>query len=156
VEIILDPPVGVAQPDSGASLLVGMPFDQAIEAARAIPGFIESSENGGGPGFVNYVSEMSISIGVDRDRNVQSIEIYRPMVDFDVLYNGISIFGSPAEDVIQLLSARTTLELEDGGLQATAPELFMALSRNTLPEGPDDEDGRYFESVLVAAPGYYG
>lgn len=156
MDIILNPPVGVTQPDSAAQLLVGMPFDQAMQAARAIPGFIEPSGSGGEQGFISYESEMSISIGVDRNQNVESIEIYRPMSDFTVTYQGVNIFESAAEDVIQTLSARTVVEVEDDGLQATAPELLMAFSRDTLPDGPDDEDGRYFESVLIAAPGYYG
>jgi hypothetical protein len=32
----------------------------------------------------------------------------------------------------------------------------MAFWRPTVPESPDDPDGRFFESVLIAAPGYYG
>jgi len=45
---------------------------------------------------------------------------------------------------------------DEPGYSFTAPSLLMALWRPTIPEAPGDPDGRYFEGVLIAPPGYYG
>lgn len=52
--------------------------------------------------------------------------------------------------------ALATRESRSRGRSVTAPDLRLALWRAVIPEGSADEDGRYFESVLVARPGYYG
>jgi hypothetical protein len=41
------------------------------------------------------------------------------------------------------------------GTSVTAPRLLLAWWRSVVPES-DDEDGWYFESVLVARPGFHG
>lgn len=150
MELIIDPPRGAGP------IAIGMPFHQAEDALRAIAGFVPPRPGKRvAPGFAHYESEMSIAVEPDRSGNVRSIEVYRPTLGVDVLYRDISIFGLPADDVIRRLSGYARLEVDGEGLRVLAPELLLSLSRDTLPEGPDDEDGRYFEAVLVAAPGYY-
>jgi hypothetical protein len=46
------------------------------------------------------------------------------------------------------------LEIEEDGMNVMVPEVFLGLWRRTVPQISDGEDGRYFESVLIAAPGY--
>jgi hypothetical protein len=64
------------------------------------------------------------------------------------------VFTTPAADLVAELRRRTTVREEEDGHSFTAPELLLAFWRPTTPETPDDEDGRFFESVLLARPGY--
>ncbi|WAL63982.1 hypothetical protein ORV05_23695 [Amycolatopsis cynarae] len=150
MDLIVDPPRGVGP------IAIGMPFDKAELALKSIAGFVPPEPGGRvAPGFAHYDSEMSIAVGQDRSRNVRSIEVYRPSRDVNVLFRGISVFGLAADEVIRRISDVARLEIEDGGRQVLAPELLLSLWRGTLPGRPEDEDGRYFEAVLAAAPGYY-
>lgn len=150
VDLILDPPRGAGP------IEIGMPFEQAEQALRAIAGFTPPKVGERVlPGFAHYESEMSIAVDQDRSGNVRSIEVYRPGRDINVLYRDISIFGFTAADVIRRLSELARLEIEDDGLRVLAPELLLSLWRDVLPEGPDDVNGKYFEAVLIATPGYY-
>ncbi|MBB6170221.1 hypothetical protein HNR23_000281 [Nocardiopsis mwathae] len=150
MDLDIDPPRRVGP------IEIGMPFDRAARALQDIPGFTPPLlKERNPPGFAHYESEMSIALEPGRDGRVKSIEIYRPTRNINVLYRGISIFGESASDVIRKLAQITRLKIEDDGLGVLAHELLMSLGRAVLPEGPDDPDGRYFESVLIAAPGYY-
>ena len=71
------------------------------------------------------------------------------------MFRDIDVFAVPATGLTDRLRAVTPVEVHEDGRRVVAPELLLAFWRAVLPEGPDDEDGKYFESVLVAAPGYY-
>ncbi|MGW6935384.1 hypothetical protein ACWGE0_35355 [Lentzea sp. NPDC054927] len=151
MDLILDPP------HSGGSVRIGMPFDEAIQVVQAIEGFQLQAPAGGytSPGFAHFDSGMSISLGPDRNGAVKAVEVYRPDRDVDVTYRDIDVFSRPADEVIRLLAEIADVRVEDDGLLVVAPDLLLSLSRDMLPEDEDDEDGRYFGAVLVAAPGYY-
>jgi hypothetical protein len=150
LELILDPPRSVGP------IIIGMPFDEAESALRDIPGIVSSpTGEKHAPGFAHYESEMSIAVDSGPDGRVRSIEIYRPTRGVEVRFRDISIFEVPADEVIVRLGQVATVEVQDDGLRVIAPDLLISLWRSVLPEGPWDEDGRYFESILVAAPGYY-
>lgn len=70
-------------------------------------------------------------------------------------YDGLNIFQTPAAELVDALALKTEVLEEENGHSFTAPNLLIALWRPTLPEGPDDDDGKYFEAVLIAKPGYY-
>jgi hypothetical protein len=84
-----------------------------------------------------------------------AVEIYGPGQDAEVMFGSISLFRLTADDVIRRLSAVTTVRVDEGGYGVTAPDLLLALWRGVVPKGPDDEDGRHWQSVLMAKPGYY-
>jgi hypothetical protein len=150
MDLVVDPPRGVGP------IEIGMLFEVAESALRTIPGFrpaVPGSRHN--PGFAHYDSEMSISVGKDSNGRVRAIEVYRLTWGVDVLFRGISIFAVPADEIVRLLSRIDVLEIQDDGLRVLAPNLLLSLWRGTLPDGPEDEDGRYFEAILVAAPGYY-
>ncbi len=63
---------------------------------------------------------------------------------------------TPAVALVKSLREHTALDVDEDGHSATAPDLLLALWRSVVPEGDDDQDGRYFESVLIARPGYHG
>lgn len=71
---------------------------------------------------------------------------------------GIDVFRTPATEVV------TALEVQGHSFDATDPELAhtyvfpaiqVGLWRQVLPEGDDDEEGRYFDTVGVGKKGYY-
>lgn len=151
MDLILDPPHGVGP------IRIGMPFEEAVQVLHAIDGFIPQSDTGGyrSPGFAHFESGMSISLAPDNCGAVKAAEVYRPDGDVRVLYGDIDLFNRPAAEVIRLLAATAEVRVEDEGLWVVAPDLLLSLSRDTLPDDDEDEDGRYFGAVLIAAPGYY-
>jgi hypothetical protein len=101
-------------------------------------------------------SGLMIFVYFGREDSVEAIKFGRARSDEDVVsYRGFDIFGTPANELIQRLSEHDRTEVSDGGRSVTAPELLLALWRAVVPEHPADDEGRYFESVLVARPGYY-
>ncbi len=104
---------------------------------------------------VERPSGLSIFIYFDVDDAVEAIELGRPQ-DHDVVsFRGVDIFDTPADVVVMKLREHSSIDVEEGGHSATAPDLLLALWRSVVPEDDDDKDGRYFESVLIARPGYY-
>ncbi|MGW0394257.1 hypothetical protein ACWDYJ_25895 [Streptomyces sp. NPDC003042] len=147
--IDLDPPRGVG------GLQIGMPIEAAEQILREMSGFIPPAAGEfRNKGFAHYDSELSISVDFDSRGVVRAIELFRPEGDVQVTFLGISLFEESADVVISRLSERFRLEIEDEGLNVAAPDVFIGLWRRTLPEISGGDDGRYFESVLIAAPGY--
>lgn len=105
---------------------------------------------------VRRSSGLSLFVYFDTDDLVNAIEVGRPDGNEDaVLYKGLDVFNTSAEDLIERLTGDHVVEVEEQGRAVTVPDLLLALWRPVLPEGPDDPEGRYFESVLLAKPGYY-
>ncbi|MDQ1008817.1 hypothetical protein QFZ82_003302 [Streptomyces sp. V4I23] len=147
--IDLDPPRGFG------SIQIGMPIEAAEQALKELPGFVPPAEGEvRNKGFAHYDSELSISLDFDRSGVVRAIELFRPGRDVQVIFRGLSLFEEPADVVISRLSEMVRLEIEEDELNISAPDVFIGLWRRTLPEISGDDDGRYFESVLIAAPGY--
>ncbi|GAB2974772.1 hypothetical protein [Saccharothrix stipae] len=150
MELVIDPPRGVGP------LRIGMPFDEAVELLRSLDGY-RPPEPGrtNQPGYAHYESELTISLSPDREGRVRAVELYRPERGVTILFGDIAVFDTPADEVIQRLSGVARLEVEDGGLHVVAPDLLLALGRPFRSDGAEEPEGWYFESVLVAAPGYY-
>jgi hypothetical protein len=135
---------------------MGMPFAEAEALLRGIPGY-RPPEPGTrfNLGFAHYESELSLSVGRDRQGQVKAVEVYRPEREVSVFFRDIAVFDLPAEEVVSRLQAVTRIEVQDGGRTILAPDLLLCLWRPSLPDDPEDYDGQFFETVLVAAPGYY-
>ncbi|CAN3980768.1 hypothetical protein [Kitasatospora purpeofusca] len=147
--IDLDPPRGFGD------LAIGMPIEEAEQILREIPGFMPPRVGEvRNKGFAHYDSELSISLGFDSRGAVNAIELFRPGGDVQVTFRGLSLFGEPADVVIARLAEMFPLEIEDEGLNVTAPDVFIGLWRSVTPEDSGGEEGHFFESVLIAAPGY--
>ncbi|MCX4389164.1 hypothetical protein OG777_19845 [Micromonospora peucetia] len=80
---------------------------------------------------------------------MEAVEIYRPLDQVTrVVYDGISIFGDRADAVEFELARRLRLEVINDGSTVVAPDAFLAFGKSLSESG-------YFDSVVVAAPGYY-
>ena len=134
-------------------LRIGMSMAEAERLLYEIEGAVAAKPGARrNPGFADFESGMSIQIAPDGVGGLRSVEIYRPLKDVRVLCRGISVFETPADELIRVLSAEVRLEIEDGGLAVIAPDLLLAFGRDVLS---NEADGRYFDWMLVAKPGYY-
>ncbi|MEV6270895.1 hypothetical protein AB0L64_27280 [Kribbella sp. NPDC051936] len=105
---------------------------------------------------VMHPSGLFLSAYFDADDRAEAIELGRPTdPGVTVTYGGLDIFRTPATDLVEALRRTTRVLEEENGHSYTAPDLLLALWRPTTPEGRDDAEGNYFESVLIAEPGYY-
>lgn len=104
---------------------------------------------------VQRPSGLSIFVYFDAADVVEAIEFGRPQGSDLVSFLGIDIFGTPADTLVEKLREHTSVDIDEDGHSATAPDLLLALWRAVVPEDDNDPDGRYFESVLIARPGYY-
>jgi len=105
---------------------------------------------------VTHPSGLFLSAYIDADDRAEAIELGRPTdPGVTVTYGGLDIFQTPAADLVEALSRTTRVLEEENGHSYTVPDLLLALWRPTTPEGLDDAEGNYFESVLIAEPGYY-
>lgn len=148
----------VIEPPHVGPIKIGMAFDDAQKKLCTISGYIHPEPRPGFTpvGYAHYDSGMSISISPSRGGEVKSIEVYRPDQGVNVFFRGVSVFETPADEVVQRIVRMVRLETQDGGLLVVAPELLLAMGRRFLPEETGGEEGKYFESILVASPGYYG
>ncbi len=105
---------------------------------------------------VHRPSGLSIFVYFDVADGVEAIDFGRPRSRDVVSFRGIDIFDTPADELLMKLGEHTSIEVDEDGRSLTAPDLLLALWRPVVPESDGDPDGRYFESVLMAGPGYYG
>jgi hypothetical protein len=114
--------------------------------------------NGRRPAWgIDRPSGLFIGTFFDADDDVEAIEFGRPSgPDDSVTYDGLDVFTTPSTDLIAQLRQRCIVheEEEADGHAFIAPSLLLSLWRAT-PESPDDQEGRFFDSVLMARPGYY-
>jgi hypothetical protein len=121
------------------------------------------ARGGRGPvGWAVHDGDLDLFVYCDEDGLVNAVELGRPGLpgersDVQVMFQGLDVLGTPALDVLAALKERGIRLDEDDEYYPTAPDLLLAFSR----EGDDhgrvaaDDLPAYFESVLVAAPGYY-
>lgn len=101
-------------------------------------------------------SGLAVFLELDQRGRLRSIEFGRPDDETDeVTVDGVDVFGDAADEVMHRLGARTPLREEDGGRTAVLAAYAVSLWRPTLPEGPDDDEGRRFETALVGVEGYF-
>ncbi|MFD5814146.1 hypothetical protein [Streptomyces sp. NPDC127038] len=151
MEFELTPPTGLG------ALAIGMPreaADQALASFRDPKAISESDQLGK---FVFRPSGLMVSIHCSRGE-LEAIELGRPAGGQDLVqFRGIDVFGLPAAEVVTLLRGITTItEAEDDPASFIAPDLLLSFWRPfEADDEPDEHQGYYFSSVLLARPGYY-
>lgn len=67
----------------------------------------------------------------------------------------VDVFGLPALEVVEQLRRHVGIVPNDHDDGFTARELYLALWRPfAADDDPDEEQGYFFQSVLLARPGY--
>ncbi|MFF8973642.1 hypothetical protein [Streptomyces sp. NPDC014995] len=147
----LAPPIGVGPLQIGMSRQAA---NSALDSLRE-PTAISPSDQAGQHIF--RPSGLMISIGCARDQ-LESVELGRPSEPSDVVFfRGIDLFGLPAREVVTRMSEVTAIAADDEDPASfVAPDLLLSFWRPFDGDNePDDEQGYYFTSVLLARPGYY-
>jgi hypothetical protein len=147
----LVPPIGVGP------LQIGMTREAASSALDSLrdPEAISESDSPGRHVF----RPSGLMISVDCMGNaLQAIELGRPSTRTDrVLFRGLDVFALPAREVVECMREYTTIEADpDDPASFIAPDLLLSFWRPFVTDDePDEEQGYYFSSVLLAKPGYY-
>ena len=112
------------------------------------------------PGCSNSVTRRSglgIGVGYGVTGLVNAVELWRPD-DFGdrALFRDVDVFALPARTVVDRMCALGLTVTEHGDRPAIVSELVVALWRPFVGDDePEDPQGFYFSSALVARPGYY-
>jgi hypothetical protein len=98
----------------------------------------------------------ALQVAYDREDRVEYIELNGPG-DIDAVFHGRSLLFLPADEVLGWMSrfAQYDRDNPELGYAYVYPDLDLSIWRPTLPESPDDEDGRFFRSIGIARAGYY-
>ena len=77
---------------------------------------------------------------------------------FRVIYRGVDIFATPADQVLAHVSNDAPYDPADPelGYSYIFPDLDLSLWRPVVPASPEDQEGREFLTIGVGAVGYYG
>lgn len=151
MDFVLDPPRGIGPLVLGMSRLEA---NAALETLRD-PGHRSTSDAAGRHIFRPDGLMVSIECRIDR---LIAVELSRPHSPGDrVVFRGIDLFGLPAREVIQRLGEATDVEPhEDEPASILAPDLLLSLWRPfQTDDQPDEPQGYFFSTVLLARPGYY-
>jgi hypothetical protein len=97
-----------------------------------------------------------LQVAYDADDRVQYIELNGPGA-VDAVFHGRSLLMLPAEGVLAWMKRFAEYDPDDPevGYSYIYPDLDLSVWRPTLPEGSEDDEGRFFRSVGVARAGYY-
>ncbi|MER7540722.1 hypothetical protein ABTX77_39030 [Streptomyces sp. NPDC097704] len=147
----LAPPTGVGP------LRIGMTrhaANTALDSLRDRSAISESDQPGQ---HVFRPSGLMISIHCTRDK-LEAVELARPSYQTDrVLFQGVDVFALPAREVVRRVGAFTSIEEDpDDDASFIAPDLLLGFWRPfEADDEPEDEQGYYFSTVLLARPGYF-
>ncbi|MER7108577.1 hypothetical protein [Streptomyces sp. NPDC000229] len=151
MDFALVPPTGVGP------LRIGMSRREADSALQSLRASEEHSPSDRAGQHIVRPSGLMISIGCVRDR-LESVEFGRPSDPSDsVLFRGVDVFALPAREVVTRMAALTTVTPDpEDSASFVAPDLLLSFWRPfEADDQPDEEQGYYFGSVLLARPGYY-
>ncbi|MEU1229401.1 hypothetical protein [Streptomyces sp. NPDC005828] len=147
----LAPPTGVGPLQIG---MTRQSANTALDSLRDLSALSESDRPGQ---HVFRSSGLMISIHCMRDM-LEAVELGRPSTRTDrVVFRGLDVFALPARELVQRLGEYTSIEADpDDPACFVAPDLLLSFWRPfAADDEPEEEQGYYFSSVLLARPGYY-
>ncbi|MET8102366.1 hypothetical protein ABZV29_38990 [Streptomyces sp. NPDC005236] len=147
----LTPPIGVGP------LRIGMPRQSANTALDSLRDLSAVSESDRPGQHVFRPSGLMISIHCTRDM-LEAVELGRPSARTDrVVFRGLDVFEIPARELVQRMGEYTSIEADpDDPASFIASDLLLSLWHPfAADDEPDEEQGYFFNSVLLARPGYY-
>ena len=149
MELVIDPPRGIGP------VRLGMTPGEARAALETLGPLTPTAY---GELAVHLPSGLGLSVGFGvgptRDR-VNAIEVWRPHERDVVRYRDVDVFGLPALEVVARLGREIDLEPNEEDDGFTARELYFALWRPfAADDDPDETQGYFFQSAVVARPGY--
>ncbi len=149
MEFALDPPRGVGP------LRLGLTLDEARAALETL-GPLTSPASSELAVHLPSGLRFSVGFGVGPTGNqVNAIEIWRPHADDVLRYRDVNVFGLPALEVVERLREHINVVPNENGAGFTARELYLAFWRPfAADDDSNEEEGFYFQSVLLARPGY--
>jgi len=150
-------------PDGVPPVRIGMTREQAGEALGELGAVKPFARGRRGPmGWKVSEGDLVLFVYCDEAGLVEAVELARPGLPGEpsyvqVTWQGLDVFGTPALEFLATLQERGIRVTDGNDYYPTAPDLVLGFSRAGDDYGhvaPDDMPA-YFESVLVAAPGYY-
>jgi hypothetical protein len=95
-------------------------------------------------------------VDFDQSGRVEFIELAKSK-QFKALFEHKCLHEVPADDAILFVSKFDKFDETNRELGHTYIflKLQMSLWRGTMPEDEDDSDGRFFEAIGIAIPGYF-
>lgn len=147
----LAPPIGVGP------LRIGMTRQSASTALDSLRELSALSESDRPGQHVFRPSGLMISVHCTRGR-LEAVELGRPSTQTDrVIFRGLDVFAIPACELVQRMSAYTSITADlDDPASFIASDLLLSFWRPfAADDEPEEEQGYFFNSVLLARPGYY-
>ena len=102
-----------------------------------------------------HQSGFQVFYGGDSPR-VEYIELSRDC-GFSVFYRKIDVFGTPASELVDLLSRDAAIDQSnpEHGYSYSFPELDLCVWRSVIPDSASDEEGRRFDTIGIGVEGYF-
>jgi hypothetical protein len=89
---------------------------------------------------------------------LEAVELGRPSAQTDrVIFRGLDVFAIPAGELVQRISEYTSIGADrDDSASFIASDLLLSFWRPfAADDEPEEEQGYFFNSALLARPGYY-
>ncbi|MGW3819015.1 hypothetical protein [Streptomyces sp. NPDC005046] len=147
----LAPPIGVGP------LRIDMTRQSANTALDSLRDLSAVSESDRPGQHIFRPSGLMISIHCTRDL-LEAVELGRPSSRTDrVIFRGLDVFAIPARELVQRMGEYTSIEADpEDPASFIAPDLLLSFWRPfAADDQPEEEQGHFFNSVLLARPGYH-
>lgn len=147
----LAPPTGIGP------LHIGMTREDANTALGSLRDLATISESDRPGQHIFRPSGLMVSIHCMQGL-LQAVELARPTAATDrVVFRDLDVFALPAREVVTRMREHTPIEAAPEDPDSfVAPDLLLSFWRPFAgDDDPDEEQGYYFTTVLLARPGYY-
>ncbi|MFI5530216.1 hypothetical protein ACIA8O_16885 [Kitasatospora sp. NPDC051853] len=148
----LAPPAGVGP------LQIGMSREAANGALDSLRDLSSVSESDRPGQHIFRPSGLMVAIHCTRGR-LESVELGSPALNATdrVRFRDVDVFALPAREVVTSMRVHTPIHADpEDTASFIAPDLLLSFWRPfAADDDPEEEQGHYFSSVLLARPGYY-